>query len=448
MIKGSRPMRILHVTPYYHPAAGGAEHHVRVLSELLAARGHTVMVVTQRRHDPLARRAKGELPNRERIGNVEVRRFEPNESVPRILERFLKLPGSWRLLSRFLTRDQVGMAVDGPWSARMLLDAARFRPDIVAVMNWSCPGLAFEFARLKRLLRFRLVGIPLFHTAETWSAADMYPDLLGRCDAVLANTDYERKFIEERTARPVAVHTVGVGVDGARLAVADGARIRERYRIGRAPVVGYVGRLQPVKGVTKLIEAMTQVWASVPECRVLLAGRRFEGASRADSAVETALSRLAPDERTRIIHINDFGDEDKASIFDAMDVFAMPSTAESFGIAYLEAWMRRKPVIGARIGSTACVVEDGKDGLLVDPNSADEIAGAIVALMRDRERRRHMGEAGYAKTRTRYRWERVVEVVEGIYADLAGIGPTEIAVSSKSEAEPGALTGSTRPWGA
>ena len=86
-----------------------------------------------------------------------------------------------------------------------------------------------------------------------------------------------------------------------------------------------------------------------------------------DRVVQASLDSLSPTERSRVTVVEGFAEADKASIFDACDVFALPSIAESSGIVYLEAWLCAKPVIGARIGAVQCVIEDGRDGLLVDP---------------------------------------------------------------------------------
>lgn len=121
--------------------------------------------------------------------------------------------------------------------------------------------------------------------------------------------------------------------------------------MGRGPVVGYVGRIVPSKGIPGLIKAMRTVWQWNPDVRLVLAGPRTLVGMRAE-AVSSCW---------------EFDKRDKASIYDGLDLFAMPSTGESFGIAHLEAWMCRKPVIGANVGSTPSVIRDGVDGLLVDP---------------------------------------------------------------------------------
>jgi glycosyltransferase involved in cell wall biosynthesis len=105
---------------------------------------------------------------------------------------------------------------------------------------------------------------------------------------------------------------------------------------------------------------MKGVWQWNKEARLVLAGPQADRQQQVDAFIAS----LTEFERKRIVLIDDFPDQEKASIFDAFDIFVMPSTAESFGIAYLEAWMLRKAVIGARIGPTRCVIDEGSDECL------------------------------------------------------------------------------------
>ena len=91
--------------------------------------------------------------------------------------------------------------------------------------------------------------------------------------------------------------------------------------------------------------------------------------------------------------------------------------------------MCRKPVIGARIGSSKCVIKEGKDGLLVTPSNPEELAEAIILLLNDRELRQRMGEAGRAKALANFTWDRVTDRVETVYQGLLrGNLPTENSV--------------------
>jgi phosphatidylinositol alpha-1,6-mannosyltransferase len=67
---------------------------------------------------------------------------------------------------------------------------------------------------------------------------------------------------------------------------------------------------------------------------------------------------------------------------------------EGFGIVYLEAGARGLPVVAGNVGGATDAVVHGETGLLIDPTDPDAVAGAIVALLTDKDRARSMGEAG------------------------------------------------------
>ena len=96
--------------------------------------------------------------------------------------------------------------------------------------------------------------------------------------------------------------------------------------------------------------------------------------------------------------IYNFPEEEKAWLYNACDVFVYPSAWESFGIAYLEAWAAGKPVIGCRRGAIPWVINSGVDGLLVDYGDIDNLAGAILLLVENREWADSLGKAGHIKT--------------------------------------------------
>jgi len=414
-------MRILLLSAYYYPdVLGGAETYLQQVSERLARRGHEIIVLV----------THGSIPSRFPAGNhlklaktevvnlVTVKRFEPEGHFLRWLNGLLRLRGSYRFLRMFMPLEQIEMLSGGPLNLRTIADALRYKADIVTVINWSFSSIGYQGYLIKRLMNVPLVGIPLLHTEEEWSRSALRGDMLAKCDVILAITDHEKRFIEARVPHYRGVHVVGPGVDPQSFSERDGVQVRRRYGLGDVPVVGYVGRMQPTKGVVTLIAAMRSVWASDGRVRLLLAGRRFPPGTQQDREFQGALAGLSSGERARVIHVDGFDDKEKPSIFDAMDVFAMPSIAESFGIAYLEAWMCRKPVIGSRIGSTQCVVEDGVDGVLVDPNDPREIAEAILELLADRERAQRMGQEGYEKTLSGFTWDKVTDKVEQIFLNL------------------------------
>ena len=399
-------MRILHVTPHYYPALGGAETYTKEISERLAQRGHDVTVLTINNRE--------RLPEAERINGVDVVRFRPPGRLHDLFTHVLRIPGALQLLRFAVGMDKVQMCATSPYGLHAFRLSVRSKPDVVTVLNWYGGWLPYQACLARKIRTFALVGVPFFHTECSWSHAEVFGEIVDGCDAVMAVTEHEEDFIGQRSSRDNA-HVVGVGVDPSQFTNADGRQLRTRHGIGDAPLVGYVGFMSASKGVATVIQAMRKVWQTEPTVRLLLAGGGFPAGSTPHDKISQAFADLSDVERSRIIMLGRFDESDKASIFDALDVFAMPSVAESFGIAYLEAWMRRKAVIGARIPSSECVIEHGVDGLLVAPWDADDLAGSILSLLSDRALREKMGRLGYAKTMTSFTWDKVTDKIEHIY---------------------------------
>ncbi|MGH7146330.1 MAG: glycosyltransferase family 4 protein [Nitrospiraceae bacterium] len=429
-------MRILHISPFYFPALGGAELHVKEISERLASRGHDVTVVTANVRScwGLEQGRHGALPEVEVINGVKVVRFRPDGGlVGKAIDKWLRLKGGYRSANLVLTAERLEMLLRGPRIFQTIRYILSCDAHLVASMHWYCSPSYYTYLA-RRFKRFTLVGFPHFHTADTWSGRPIYQKMLASCDALVVNTTHEANFIQERVATRVEV--AGVGVDPISFEGRDGGAIRQRYRLGKLPVVGFVGRQTPDKGVVKLLEAMKVVWKWNHEVRLLLAGTQGNHPNLVNAFIEG----LSEYERERIVRINNFQDSDKPSIFDALDVLALPSTAESFGISYLEAWLCKKPVIGARIGSTQCVIREGVDGLLVDPKNHEEIAQAIIGLLSNPDIRDRMGTNGFAKTIAHHTWDKVTHKVEKLYSEQVAAREASRGPVVKSEWQTGQIS--------
>ena len=417
-------MRIIHISPSYIPSIGGAQTQIKELSERLAFRGHAVTVITAnvRSVIDLSPGRSEELPAREVINGVKIVRLHPDGGLAgRVIDSIQRMRGGYRFLSLLFSPEGLEMLSQRPRLFAMIPQILRSPVDIVAAINWGLPP-AYHAYLARRLRRFVLVGIPLFHTVQAWSNRTIYKRMLASCDAVVVNTKHEGQFVEARGATRVEV--AGVGVDPTVFEGRRGDDIRARYGLGRFPVVGFVGRQDATKGVFRLVEAMPWVWRWNKDVRLVLAGHRSPAGK-----IEAVIGNLPEPQRKQIVQIDMFEEADKGSIFDAFDVFALPSTEESFGIAYLEAWLCRKPVIGARIGSTQCVISEGVDGLLVDATNPEDIARAIIEMLSDNNMRERMGENGHAKTIARYTWNEVTDRVEKLYHELAPANKTRHRVS-------------------
>lgn len=406
-------MNILHISPFYYPASGGAERHVKAVSEGLVARGHQVSILTTKFESDwhLSRDVEGMLTESETINSVNVVRLRSTADIScRLLNRCFRVRGGYRILSHLFTPSGLEMVLAKPCNMQFLRWIRRSKAEIVVSWNWYF-SLAYHAYLAKLLKPIKWVGVPLFHTAENWAHRPIYDRMIAACDGFAVMTEHEKEFILNHSLVPKIINVAGVGIDPRMFASRDGMAIRDRHRLGHYPVVGYVGRMIPNKRAHMVIEAMHLVWRWNKDVRVVLAGQGLGVYPQ----FERILGELSHEERERVLILSDFSDDEKASLYEALDVFVLPSIGESFGIAYLEAWMCRKPVIGSRIGSTACVIEDGIDGLLVDPYDSRAIADAIIELLADPERRARMGERGYVKTVGHFTWDKVTDKLENFY---------------------------------
>lgn len=171
---------------------------------------------------------------------------------------------------------------------------------------------------------------------------------------------------------------------GVRVPVEPADRSAARPLLGVSPdafVVGTLARLVGYKGIDVLIDAL-----DCPELEgtVLLVG----GDGPARSALEAhAESCVHVDARFlgRIPRIDD--------LFASLDVFALPSELEGFGLVYVEAAMYGVPSVATSVGGVPDAVDDGVTGVLVEPGDADAIRHELIAMRKDPEHRRRLGNA-------------------------------------------------------
>jgi glycosyltransferase involved in cell wall biosynthesis len=405
-------LKVLHAVQGYTPAIGGTELLIQKVSEKLVARHGdevTVFTTTAARNcnvfvNPLHRQLK---PGVEAINGVTVRRFRVFNLLGPLL---FYLQRGYRALG--LPRDDYVRALYmGPIVPNMTRAMARYPADVMGASSFPLLHMHYLIAARRRS------GIPAvlhggLHPEEPWAfEQQIIYDAIREADAYIANTTYERDFLVGRGIDADKIVTIGVGVEPAEFAGADGRQVRERYGWGDDPVVAFIGQQVGHKGVDTLIFAMPAVWRAFPDARLLIAGSQ----TRFSKVVRWRVSQLLPEQRQRVTIIDDFPEAEKPHLFDSCDVFAYPSGYESFGIAYLEAWIRGKPVIGCRAGAVPSVIAEGVDGLLVPYQDEGALARAIIVLLGNPQLRHEMGEQGRRKALQRYTWDIVSDRFREVY---------------------------------
>ncbi|ELZ51161.1 group 1 glycosyl transferase [Halorubrum distributum JCM 9100] len=162
-------------------------------------------------------------------------------------------------------------------------------------------------------------------------------------------------------------------------------------------LLGFVGGLQPYKGLDDLAAALDDV---TTECHVVIAG---------DGPERTQLERAFRDQAT---FLGAVPYEQIPAFYRRIDALVLPSHTEGLPRVVLEAQATATPLIATRVGGLPEVVEDGETGLLVDPRSPEQLATAINELSSDAALRTRLGDNGRRAVVESCSWETMYERYE------------------------------------
>lgn len=271
-----------------------------------------------------------------------------------------------------------------------------------AMMAREIPGLAvvsYEFTSSRRRSLREMLFQPWYYR---------------RSDAIVGNSDAVLRMLARRRGvksdRLVKIHN---GVDVVRFhpAEAEGDGAIPGVPPG-TPVAGIVGRLHPIKGHRYAVRAWPRVLDAVPEARLVMVG----GATQAQRAgLEREIRSAGCGDRIIMLGSR----EDVPRLLPAMDLVVVPSLAEGFSNAVIEAGASGRPVVATRVGGNPEAIVDNETGLLVPPRDPAALASAIIRLLRDGAARRRMGEAARERVARHFTVTKMVEQYAQLYMSLA-----------------------------
>jgi glycosyltransferase involved in cell wall biosynthesis len=196
---------------------------------------------------------------------------------------------------------------------------------------------------------------------------------------------------------------------------AKAARIRNEFGIAvDAVVVGWIGRMAPIKDLPTLLRACASLADRFPNLRLLIAG---DGPERAKwQAVANDLPALA----RRVTFAQER--HDVPDVLSAMDVFVLPSMIEGMSNTLLEAMASELPVIATNAGGTPEVIENGVSGWLFQPGDDRALAGWLEPLLRSADFRANSGRAARRRVEEDFSLRKMISDYEKLYLDLAQRG--------------------------
>jgi glycosyltransferase involved in cell wall biosynthesis len=226
---------------------------------------------------------------------------------------------------------------------------------------------------------------------------------------ICASDAIRRMLVADGIPKTRAV-TVHEGIDLARVEAAPRAELHQELWLPHdAPIVGNVAALVPHKGQRHLVDAVVEVLRHQPDARFVIAG---EGELRDSLQHQIKQHRLEK-------HVILAGFRpDVLSLHKAFDIFVMSSVTEGLGTSLLDAMACGKPVVATSVGGIPEVVVHGETGFLVPPRDPAALAGAIVQLLSDPQRRRQMGAAGLRRVKEHFTSEVMVRNTLKMYRRL------------------------------
>jgi glycosyltransferase involved in cell wall biosynthesis len=377
-------MKILQVTPSFPPSTlGGVSTHVDLISRGLTSRGHSVSVATTNRLDLKHVMAASGIRE---TGGLRV--YYAKAHWP---GRYFLAPGILRVLEQWIPEF-----------------------DIIHVHDTR------TFVGLAAYMLTRRLSVPYVltcHGSLSVKVGDTVSKVLH--DRVLG------KGLVKNASRVIAVSAMEVrdfaafGIPPERILVIPNSlpldetvlynRPSSRNtRNGTEQTVLFLGRIHPIKGIDRLIEAFGLVRQRNTTARLLIVGQ--------DYGARDSLKKIA--RRLNLQDVVEFrgpaSGPDKKALLENADVLVLPSRSEVFGLVILEAFASRLPVIATDGCSIAADLERAHAGLIV--SSVGEMADAIEHCLSDRDLANSLTEGGLRLLRTTYDWQAVMAKLEEAYS--------------------------------
>ncbi len=367
-------VKILLCSDSYYPHPGGVSEYMHFLHAYMKSLGNEVMILAPYYREPFR-----DTTDIKRIGKCYL--FNANMATITITFHH-KLP---MLVRDFIKQERFDVVhTNGP-------------------LGWTLPYWAFHYSRG--------LNIATFHTAFTGINLYRFVKLIFKHEVQkrMHGVIYPSKAAMKTTYPyfPLPHRIIPNGVDTHRFN--PGNKPLEKFQNGR-PKILFLGRLDPRKGLDKLLSAFPKIKAKIEDALLIVVG--------AGSSI-AYYQRLVPENLRKSICFEGRVSFDLIPRYYAScDVYVSPATGgEVFGIVLAEAMATGKPVVASNIPGYNEVITDGRNGLLFDFNNPDDIADKVIQVLGNRELSKTLGVRAreYAISIS---WKKIAREVLNYYEEL------------------------------
>lgn len=302
-----------------------------------------------------------------------------------------------------------------------VLPAAGSVAKLTALLGSEKPDVLYTHSQKAHVLgglAGRLAGVPV-----VWHAREMLSQTgLRRSMSAMSRLLPERIICVSKAvagqfpSSPGRLSVVPNGIDASEVRRQASVVTRRMTRSGlgvpaSAPLAGMVSRIAPGKGQDVFIEAAGKILESLPDARFLIVGGALFGEEACWESLRSGISRGRNAERFFFT-----GQLDRAlPAMNALDVMVhCPIVPEGFGRSVAEAMVLGVPVVSARGGGIPEMIDDGVNGLLVEPGDAGGLSKAVIRMLTDPGLRRRLARAAMGKIESCCRMETSVASIENV----------------------------------
>lgn len=305
-------------------------------------------------------------------------------------------------------RDRSSILLPTPRVIARLRNLLRDR-QLSTVWFGAAAPLAFSARWLRKAGAEHIVALTHGHEvwwSRVWPFSLVMAEIARSIDVATYLGDFTRSAIEPRFKDSSKLIKIAPGIDTEHFKPSDSALLRQAHGIAGRPSIISVGRLVHRKGQDRLIEAMPQILREIPDAVLV-----FVGEGPHQKTLDALVDKY--DLRNHVKFIGRIPYPELPRYIGMGDIFAMPSRSrlfglevEGLGIVYLEASACGLAVVGGASGGAPDAVRSGETGFVVDGNNVGDIAARIIELLKDKNLRLAMGQAGRKWAIDQWRWER------------------------------------------
>lgn len=378
-------MKLLYTLTSYAPAVGGAQIHQHLLAQHIQ-KEHSVEVISQWNSN----RTDWLLGTTLKAPRQSISYSTDGISVERmglpLLEKIKLAP----FIPIYYPLMGVSLPIIADTLEKHLLPKAK-EANLIHNVRIGREGLTAASLKVARCRDIPFVLTPVHHPRWVGWRYRHYLNLYRQADGIFALTQSEKQILVGLRVDPEKIFVIGHGPVVSE--THDAVSFKTKYSIADGPIVLFLGQYHEYKGYRHLLESAKLVWEDHPDTQFVFVGPAVGGSEKVFAAYKDP----------RIHRLGKISLQDKTDALAACTLLCVPSSQESFGGVYTEAWMLGKPVIGCDIPAVAEVIDDEVNGFLVRQHSS-MVARRIQDLLNDPELASSMGAAGRRKVQQIYTW--------------------------------------------